>query len=119
MNTQQLAEAFSSHRLPETYSSLAETVRWVVPGHDPIKGKASVVAACGSALAEFEEHERITFERFVSVGSATVAAVDAIERYVTREGNTSVVSSSDFYEFDHQGCIVQITSYAVELGSAD
>lgn len=55
------------------------------------------------------------FLRFVSVGDERLAAVDAIGHYVGTDGTTSVVSSADIYEFDGEGRVTTITSYAVEL----
>jgi gamma-glutamylcyclotransferase (GGCT)/AIG2-like uncharacterized protein YtfP len=58
------------------------------------------------------------FSRFVSVASDRVAAVDAVGRYVSSDGSVSVVSSADIYEFDEQGLVATITSYAVELDAS-
>jgi hypothetical protein len=58
------------------------------------------------------------FSRFVSVAGNRVAAVDAVGRYVSPDGSVSVVSSADIYEFDREGLITAITSYAVELDAA-
>lgn len=49
------------------------------------------------------------------VADDRVAAVDAIGRYVSPDGTTSVVSSADVHELDAQGLVTTITSYAVEL----
>jgi ketosteroid isomerase-like protein len=117
MDTKQIAEAFSGHRFTETYDHLADDVRWVVPGHDSIEGKAAVVAACDSSAAEMAELASTEFTRFVSVGGDAAAAVDAIGRYVSPDGSVSVVSSADIYEFDGEGRVTTITSYAVELES--
>jgi ketosteroid isomerase-like protein len=115
MNPQQLAEAFSAHRFQATYDQLADDVRWVLPGQATIEGKPAVLAACADSLAEFAALAETSFDRFVSVGGPNVAAVDAIGRYVSTDGSTSVVSSADIYDFDARGRVVQITSYAVEL----
>lgn len=115
MNPQQVAEAFSAHRFEETNDQLADDVRWVLPGQATIEGKPAVLAACADSLAEFAALAATSFDRFVSVGSHSVAAVDAIGRYVGTDGSTSVVSSADIYQFDTRGRVVQITSYAVEL----
>jgi SnoaL-like domain len=115
MDTKQIAEAFSSHRFEEAYEHLAEDVRWILPGHPTIEGKSAVLAVCADSLASFAELQAATFDRFVSVGGPSVAAVDAIGRYVAADASTSVVSSADFYEFDTAGHVIQITSYAVEL----
>jgi ketosteroid isomerase-like protein len=115
MNTQQIAEAFSGHRFTETYDHLAANVRWVLPGQAPIEGRRAVVAACNTSAAEMAQLTSTEFSRFVSVADAKVAAVDAVGRYVSPDGSVSVVSSADIYEFDGDGLVTTITSYAVEL----
>jgi len=115
MHTLRIAEAFSGHRFPETFDHLAADVRWVLPGQASIEGRAGVIAACGSSAAEMAQLASTEFSRFVSVGGDRVAAVDAVGRYVSADGNVSVVSSADIYEFDGDGLVTTITSYAVEL----
>ncbi len=117
MDPLQIAEAFSGHRFTETYDELAANVRWVLPGHPPIEGKEAVVSACSSAADEMAQLASSQFSRFVSVAGDRVAAVDAVGRYVSSDGGVSVVSSADIYEFDEQGLVATITSYAVELDS--
>ncbi len=115
MNTKQTAEAFSSHRFTEVYERLADTVRWVIPGQTPIEGKTDVVAACQSAAAEFGRLAGTDVLRFVSVAGDHLAAVDATVRYRSFDRSVSVVSSADIYEFDADGFVTTVTSYAVEL----
>jgi ketosteroid isomerase-like protein len=115
MNTKQIAEAFSGHRFEEAYDYLAEDVRWVLPGQTTIEGKAAVVEACNSSAAEMAKLTSATFSRFVSVADDRIAAIDAVGRYVSPDGSVSVVSSADVYEFDGEGQVTTITSYAVEL----
>ena len=115
MSPRQVAEAFSSHRFDEVHDRLHDDVSWVLPGQDPIVGKPAVVAACTEAAAGFAGLASASFDRFVAVGDDTTAAVDAIGRYEQADGTVSVVSSADVYEFDEQGRLVRITSYAVEL----
>lgn len=115
MNTQQMAEAFSGHRFSETYDHFAANVRWVLPGEVPIEGREAVVAACDSSTEQMAQLASTEFSRFVSVADDRIAAVDAIGRYVSPDGSVSVVSSADIYEFDGDGLLTTITSYAVEL----
>ena len=115
MNPVQIAESFSSHRFAEVLDRLAPTVRWVLPGQPTIDGKVAVTEACNATAAELVNLARVDFIRFVSVGGVGVAAVDVIAHYVGHDGSTSVVSSADIYEFDGDGLISMITSYAVEL----
>lgn len=115
MDTRQLAEAFSGHRFDEVYDHLAEDVRWSLPGRAPIEGKPDVVAACESAAAEFRRLAGTDLLRFVSVAEERRAAVDAVVRYRSTDGGVSVVASADIYEFDDDGMLTTVTSYAVEL----
>ena len=114
MNTKQIAEAFSGHRFGETYDHLASDVRWVLAGQTTIEGRSAVVEACNSSAAEMAKLASAEFSRFVSVADDRVAAIDAVGRYVSPDGVT-VVSSADVYEFDSDGRVTAITSYAVEL----
>ena len=115
MGARETAEAFSGHRFGEAYGQLHEDVRWVVPGHEPIVGRAAVVAACEETAEHMAGLARTEFTRFVVVAEDRVAAVDAVGRYVSHDGTTSVVSSADVYELDADGLVTTITSYAVEL----
>lgn len=115
MSTRQTAEAFSSHRFPEVYDRLADTVRWVVPGRAPMEGKSEVIAACEAAASEFRQLAGTDVLRFVCVAEDRLAAVDAVVRYRSPDGSASTVSSADIYEFDADGSLTTITSYAVEL----
>ncbi len=54
------------------------------------------------------------FTRFLVVADDQTAAVDAIGRYTDPEGEISIVSSCDVYEF-RDDLVTQITSYTVEL----
>ena len=70
---------------------------------------------CNSSAAEMAKFASAEFSRFVSVADDRVAAIDAIGRYVSPDGSVSVVSSADVYEFDGDGQVTTITSYAVGL----
>jgi ketosteroid isomerase-like protein len=115
MDTLQIAEAFSGHRFTETYDHLVPDVVWVSPGQASIEGRDAVVAACESSAAEMAQLASAEFSRFVSVSGDGVAAVDAVGRYTAPDGSVSVVSSADIYEFDGDGLVTRVTSYAVEL----
>ena len=116
MGPRETAEAFSGHRFGEAYGQLHQDVRWVVPGHEPMIGQDR---RGGGLRGDRRAHGRAgawtEFTRFVVVADDRVAAVDAIGRYVSHDGTTSVVSSADVYELDADGLVTTITSYAVEL----
>ena len=74
MDTLRIAEAFSGHRFPETYDSLAPDVLWVLPGHAVIEGRDAVIAACDSSAAEMAHLASAEFSRFVSTRSSASAS---------------------------------------------
>ena len=80
-----------------------------------IEGKDAVVAACDSSAAEMAELASVEFSHFESVAGDRLAVVGAEARYEEPDGSVSVVSSADVYEFDGEGQVTTITSYAVEL----
>jgi len=114
-DTQLISEAFSRHRFTEAYEHLADGVRWVLDGEDVIEGKGAVVAACESSTVEMAKLASVEFSHFESVAGDRLAVVGAEARYQDPDGSVSVVSSADVYEFDGEGQVTTITSYAVEL----
>ena len=117
VNTQQISEAFSGHRFPETYEHLADGVRWELDGEGVFEGKDAVMAACESSTVEMAKLASVEFSHFESVAGDRLAVVGAEARYEEPDGSVSVVSSADVYEFDVDGQVTTITSYAVELGA--
>lgn len=111
--TATIAESFSRHRFADTFPHLAADVRWVAVGQATTQGRDAVVAACEAATAEMAG-TTVEFTRFVSIAGPDAAAVDVVARYVAPDGEVSVVSSCDIYEFT-DGELVTITSYAVDL----
>lgn len=109
----EIAEAFSGHRFTETFPHLAPNVQWVSVGQSTLEGRDAVIGACQDTAAELAE-VTTDFTRFVSVIGTDAVAIDAVGRYVDSDGQASVVSSCDIYEFDHD-VLTTITSYAVEL----
>ncbi len=87
----------------------------MLPGQSTIEGKLAVVEACNASAAEMAQLTSAEFTRFVSVADDRAAAIDAVGRYASPDGSVSVVSSADIYEFDGDGRVTTITSYAVEL----
>jgi hypothetical protein len=102
-------------RSNDVHDRLGNGVRWVVPGQAPIEGRAAVVAACESAASMFADLAGTDVLCFVSVADDHVAAVHATVRYENRDGSVSVVPSADIFEFDADGSLTMITSYAVKL----
>jgi ketosteroid isomerase-like protein len=108
-----IAEAFSSHRFPETYDHLAPDIVWTAAGAASTTGKEDVIAVCESTLAELADTST-EFVRFLTVSDDRAAVVDSIGHYTDSQGDTSTVASCDIYEF-RDGLIARITSYTVEV----
>ena len=113
---QDIARAFSTHRFEETYEHLDDDVRWIIPGGSGLDGRAAVIEACRATAADLRS-TRVDLDRLVVAGPAATdgaVAVDTVTRYSGPDGDTSMVSSCDVYEF-RQGRVITITTYAVEL----
>jgi ketosteroid isomerase-like protein len=109
----EIAEAFSGHRFREVYDALAQDIRWTLVGEGALTGRDAVVEACEDTLGQLASGTA-EFQRFVVVAGTDAAAVDVIARYTDADGEVSLVSSCDIYEF-RDGLVTTITSYAVEL----
>jgi limonene-1,2-epoxide hydrolase len=106
-----IAQAFSGHRFTDVYPHLAPHVRWISPGQATTAGRDAVITVCDATARDLAD-TRVEYLRFVTVAGPESVAVDVIARY--DDGDSSIVSSCDIYEF-HDDKIVKITSYAVEL----
>jgi ketosteroid isomerase-like protein len=109
----EFAEAFSGHRFREVYADLAPDVGWTAVGERTFTGREAVVAACEGTLGALAPGTT-EFQRFVVIAGTDAAAVDVVARYTDADGEVSLVSSCDIYEF-RDGLVTTITSYAVEL----
>jgi len=114
MTNRHIARAFSGHRFEETFTRLTPRTVWNLVGVARIEGRDAIIDACRSTVDENADVET-RWLRFVTAGSDTVVAVDAVGRYAGPRG-VSTVSSCDIFEFDGD-MITTITSYAVELPS--
>lgn len=112
-STQDIAEAFSSHRFSETYPHFASDIRWTNIGTAPLVGREAVLAACEASLAEMEG-VTTEFERFRSIVGADSVVVDSLARYTNPDGQVFVVASCDIYDFV-DGALAEITSYVAEV----
>ena len=113
LTNRQVAEAFSAHRFDDTFAQLADDVTWNLVGEELLRGRDAVVAACRQSLAGLAG-VTATFESFKVVEGESCVVVDAVGRYVDPDGQTSLVSSCDLYDFTG-ATVTAITSYAVEL----
>ena len=106
----EIAVAFSSHRFDEAEPFLAENVFWDLVAANPRLDKAEVLALTAES-ADALKTITTTFidQRVIESGDTVV--VDSVVEYVADDGEKSVVSSCDLYEFEG-GLIVHIRSYA-------
>jgi len=111
---QRLAEALSSHRFDEVIPYLADSVEWDLVGEVTLEGREAVVDALRETAAGLAD-VRTEFTRFVVVARGDAVVVDSVAAYLAADGDRSVVSSCDVYEFEG-GRIARIRSYNVELG---
>jgi SnoaL-like domain len=109
---EQVAEAFSRHRFPDTYPHLAEHVRWTIVGDREITGREDVIDVCRQS-AEYLAGVTSTFRKFKVVVGDDCAVVDSEAEYVDGD-DSSVVASCDIYDFSG-GRLTGITSYTIQL----
>ena len=117
MTIDAIAAAFSGHRFADAYPFLADDVQWELVGGPTLRGPDEVRAACEATLSGLEGIET-DFRRFRTIVGADSVVVDAIGVYRDSDGPDSTVASCDIFDFS-DGRIVGITSYTVELPSAD
>ena len=110
---EQIAEAFSRHRFPETYAHLSDNIRWNLVGAEPVVGKDEVVNMCERSSDELA-NVAVTFNRFRTVVDESCVVIDSEAEYVDQVNQVSVVASCDLYDFSN-GHLSQITSYTIEL----
>ena len=105
-----LAVAFFSHRFDEVEAYLADDIFWDLVAAEPRMSKTEVLALTAES-AEALSSITTTFidQRVVEDGHTVV--VDSVIEYLADDGEKSVVSSCDLYEFEG-GLIVHIRSYA-------
>ena len=106
----EIAVAFSSHRFDEAEPYLADDVFWDLVAGAPRLNKEEVLAL----TAESAEALRSITTTFIDqrvIESDDTVVVDSVVEYVDEDGEKSVVSSCDLYEFEN-GLIVHIRSYA-------
>ena len=106
----EIAVAFSSHRFDEAEPFLAESVFWDLVAGNPRIDKAEVLTLTAES-AEALKTITTTFVDQRVIESGNTVVVDSVVEYVADDGEKSVVSSCDIYEFEG-GMIVHIRSYA-------
>jgi hypothetical protein len=107
-----LASAFSDGKFAETYAYLHENVLWNVVGENKFIGKQAVINRCeevnayfASVTTNFITHHIISEENMVVINGSGEFLRDGIR--------VSLISASEWYEFDDNDKIIKIYSYCI------
>lgn len=106
----EIAVAFSTHRFDEAEPYIAETVFWDLVGGSPCLEKSELLKLTGESSQALEKLTVTPIDLRVVDGGDTIV-VDHVTEYLDEDGEKSVVSSCDLYEFEG-GLVVHIRSYA-------
>ena len=106
----EIAVAFSSQNYDEVEPYLAESIFWDLVAGRPRLDKGEVLVLLRETKQNLTVLTSTVLEQRVIDGGDTVV-VDSVIEYVDSNGEKSVVSSCDLYEFEG-GLIVHIRSYA-------
>jgi hypothetical protein len=106
----EIAVAFSSHRFDEAEPYLADNVFWDLVAAQPRLDKPEVIALTAESAEALTTITTTFIDQRVIDGGDTVV-VDSVVEYIADDGEKSVVSSCDLYEFEN-GLVVHIRSYA-------
>lgn len=107
-----IATAFSTQRYDEIEQHLAADVFWDLVGGKPRLDRVEVLELLRGTQENLRELQSTFLEQRVIDGGDTVV-VDSVIEYVADDGERSVVSSCDVYEFEG-GLVTHIRSYAGE-----
>ena len=105
-----IAIAFSSHRFDEVEAHLADDIFWDLVAGKPRMSKAEVLDLTTESAEALRSITTTIIDQRVIDGGDTIV-VDSVIEYLDDDGEKSVVSSCDLYEFEG-GLIVHIRSYA-------
>lgn len=107
-----IATAFSSQRYDEVEPYLAADIFWDLVAGKPRLNRDEVMTLLRESSAALRSIQSTFLEQRVIDGGDTVV-VDSVIEYVADDGDKSVVSSCDLYEFEG-GKVTHIRSYAGE-----
>jgi ketosteroid isomerase-like protein len=113
LNSDQIAEAFCSHKFTVTYPYMADDIKWIIIGGEDLIGREAVVARCEQS-ARFLETVTTTITKLKIIHADTTVVVEGAAQFLDQENKTSSVASCDVFKFS-AGRLVEITSYNVEL----
>ncbi len=107
-----IAIAFSSQKYDEVEQYLAADIFWDLVGGKPRLNRDEVLELLRGTKDNLRELESTFLEQRLVDGGDTVV-VDSVIEYVADDGEKSVVSSCDIYEFEG-GLVTHIRTYAGE-----
>jgi len=108
-----LASAFSDGRFAETYPHLHENVIWHVVGENEFIGKHAVINRCEEVAAYFVSvTTNFITHHIISEGNLVV--VNGVGEFLRDGKRVSLISASEWYEFDDDDQIVKISSYCIQ-----
>lgn len=107
-----LASAFSDGRFEETYAYLHENVVWKVIGENQYLGKEAVINRCEEVSTYFASlTTNFTTNHVITEGNLVV--VNGSGEFLRDGKRVSLISASEWYEFDDNDQIVKINSYCI------
>ena len=113
LDSDQIAEAFCSHRFVVTYPYLADEIKWNIVGGEELMGREAVIDRYDKS-AKFLATVSATITKLKINRAETCVVVEGAAEFQDQENQTSSVASYDVFQFS-DGRLVQITSYVIEL----
>jgi hypothetical protein len=113
LDSEQIAEAFCSHRFAETYPYMADEIKWNIVGREELVGREAVMDQCDKA-AKFLETVSATITKVKIICAETFVIVEGAAQFQDHENQTSRVASCDVFRFSDEQ-LVEITSYVIDL----
>lgn len=113
LNSDQIAEAFCSHRFGATYPYMADEIKWNIVGREELMGREAVIDRCNQS-AKFLETVSTAITKLKINHAETFVVVEGAAQFQDQENQASSVASCDVFQFSDKR-LVEITSYVVEL----
>ncbi len=107
-----LACAFSDGKFDETYSYLHENVLWNVVGENEFIGKQAVIKRC-EEVADYFESVTTNFVTHHVITEGNLVVVNGTGEFLRDGKRVSLISASEWYEFDDDDQIIKIYSYCI------
>lgn len=107
-----LANAFSDGKFAETYEHLHENILWNVVGENEFKGKQVVINRCEEVAAYFESVTTNFITHHV-ISEGNIVVIKGIGEFLRDGIRISLISASEWYEFNDDDQIIRIYSYCI------